>query len=354
MKKPAVLQILSNRPIAYHKEFRIISGRTVAGIFLSQLFYWADKGSDPDGWIWKTLEDWEEETGLSYSEQRTARKHLVQRKLIEEDLRGLPAQLYYRILWDNVLAAIMALYEDAPESGPDEDESAGMELNPPTIPITQTSTGEAPKQDLENLKNKSNRTPKTLITENTSREYKKNLPTFEGQKELPSQPKTESLDQAEPATGPEPLLVKDKARTASEKKPATARKPTTWDDLVTTESPAARVARGEIGHHPTARGSPLDDDSTDLEAMIDFFAKVTQKDLSIKGARGRIGKGLSPVQAAGYTLGALRDWWAWYSSDEWRMQNNPSPSAFSVQDKIMLAVRLASEKEMSYDTERFG
>lgn len=44
-------------------------------IVLSQLIYWADKGSSPDGYIYKTYPAWREETGLSeYRIKKAAKK----------------------------------------------------------------------------------------------------------------------------------------------------------------------------------------------------------------------------------------------------------------------------------------
>jgi hypothetical protein len=66
------------------------------GIFMSQLLFWDGKGHDPDGWIYKTEKEMERETGLTRSFQRKARKVLVGKGVLEQDLRGLPRQLYYR------------------------------------------------------------------------------------------------------------------------------------------------------------------------------------------------------------------------------------------------------------------
>ena len=66
------------------------------GLFISQLLYWDGKGHDPDGWIYKTEKEMEQETGLTRSSQRKARKVLVGKGVLEEDKRGLPRRLYYR------------------------------------------------------------------------------------------------------------------------------------------------------------------------------------------------------------------------------------------------------------------
>jgi hypothetical protein len=53
---------------------------------------------------YKTTEEWEEETGLSRSEQETARKHL--KRFMEVDLRGIPATLYYRLNKQEIYSAL--------------------------------------------------------------------------------------------------------------------------------------------------------------------------------------------------------------------------------------------------------
>lgn len=98
---------LLKRPIAYHKVFAKIAGSVTAGLFLSQAWYWKDKADDDQGWFWKTEAQWEEETALTRYEQETARKALKAKGYIEEDKRGMPAKLYFRIRKEAVLLAVL-------------------------------------------------------------------------------------------------------------------------------------------------------------------------------------------------------------------------------------------------------
>ena len=84
------------RPIAYYPNLKNITGSTTASILLCQFLYWTDKTKD-DGWIWKTSEELEEETGLTYNEQRTARKNLVGLNLIEEEYKRLDHYIKFRV-----------------------------------------------------------------------------------------------------------------------------------------------------------------------------------------------------------------------------------------------------------------
>lgn len=71
------------RPVAYHPKLKQVTGSTTSTILLSQLIYWTDKTKN-DGWIWKNSFELEDETGLTYNEQRSARKSLVSKGILEE------------------------------------------------------------------------------------------------------------------------------------------------------------------------------------------------------------------------------------------------------------------------------
>ncbi len=46
-------------------------------VFIAQFVYWTGKQEDPNGWIYKTVEEVEYETGLTYEQQRRVRKSLT-------------------------------------------------------------------------------------------------------------------------------------------------------------------------------------------------------------------------------------------------------------------------------------
>ena len=91
------------RPIAFHRIFSDIGGGALNGLFLSQAFYWTKITKDPDGFFWKTQEEWEEETGITRYEQETIRRSLRSRGIIEEEKRGIPCKIYFRINKHNLL-----------------------------------------------------------------------------------------------------------------------------------------------------------------------------------------------------------------------------------------------------------
>src|SRR5690606_35953044 len=95
----AVSHILSLRgtgqPIAYFPKLGKYIGCVKAGIFLGQMVFWSDKTDNPLG-VYKTSEQIEEETGLSYREQANARKKLVALGLISETYKRLDHRLYFK------------------------------------------------------------------------------------------------------------------------------------------------------------------------------------------------------------------------------------------------------------------
>ena len=93
---PNFLQSLLDRPIAFHRCLVPIGG-LVGAVMLGQAIYWSRRTSDPEGWFYKTIEEWEKETGLTRCEQETAKRNL--KGILNTELRGIPARLYFRINW---------------------------------------------------------------------------------------------------------------------------------------------------------------------------------------------------------------------------------------------------------------
>jgi len=112
------------RPVAYYPKLRRITGSTTATILLCQLVYWTGRQADPDGWIYKTAAEIEEETGLSEKEQRTARRNLKGRGLLQERYDRLNHRMYYRV----DLAALNAEWEEFCNGRSGTDQRAVREL----------------------------------------------------------------------------------------------------------------------------------------------------------------------------------------------------------------------------------
>jgi len=116
--KEITLNILCDKPVAYRPDITHALDSIQAGIFLSQLFYWTDRQHDPDGWIYKTQEEWAKETGLKRPAQETARKRLQKLGILEEKRDRLAAKMYYRINFSLLQSVLRKYYQEiAPNAG---------------------------------------------------------------------------------------------------------------------------------------------------------------------------------------------------------------------------------------------
>ena len=95
---------LLSRPIAYHRVYAELTGSVTAAVLLSQAVYWQKKNDHKD-WF-KTQIGWEDETGLTRRQQETARKKLRQFSWWNEESKGLPAKIYYKVDLFGLLKAI--------------------------------------------------------------------------------------------------------------------------------------------------------------------------------------------------------------------------------------------------------
>jgi hypothetical protein len=105
-RQKSAVRALLVRPVAFHPALARLCGSVTAGLMLSQALYWSERTQDADGWFYKTAAEWAEEICLTRTEQDTARKKLVELGLIETELRGMPAKVYYHVDLDKVCEAI--------------------------------------------------------------------------------------------------------------------------------------------------------------------------------------------------------------------------------------------------------
>ena len=98
------------RPVAYFPGLKRLTNSTVATIFLCQCLYWSDKTGKGDGWFWKSVADWNKETGLTYNEQVTARTKLKEINVLWEREDGFEHKIYYKLdldTFNNLYEAII-------------------------------------------------------------------------------------------------------------------------------------------------------------------------------------------------------------------------------------------------------
>lgn len=84
-----------------------------AALFLHQLRYWAVRGADPNGWIFKTAAEWQTETGLTYKRQRLVRKKLKAAGVIQEHYQRLSHRMLFRI----DIAVFDSIFQTTQEEG---------------------------------------------------------------------------------------------------------------------------------------------------------------------------------------------------------------------------------------------
>lgn len=96
------------RVVAYYPELNKVTGSKTATLFLCQFLYWSSRCRD-DGWIYKNNYQIEDETGLTYMEQRTARKILIALGILEEEFKRIDRTMRFRInietfnfLWEQI------------------------------------------------------------------------------------------------------------------------------------------------------------------------------------------------------------------------------------------------------------
>lgn len=145
MQKESIIGQFFKRPIAYHPIIAKAFDSVKLGIFWSQLYYWHDKGSDQDGWIYKTRTEIYDETGLSRKEQETARKLGLKLGIIEEKLSGRPATLHFKIDIDRAFE-IVESYIESQNTGQLKIKEV---LDKPTNTIAYLK--DLPKQDIQEL-----------------------------------------------------------------------------------------------------------------------------------------------------------------------------------------------------------
>jgi len=88
------------RPVAYYPAMARAFGGVKRALWICQFAYWKGKEADPNGWIHKTEDEINHETGLSSREQKGIRKWLLEFKLCEIEKRGAPAKNYYLHDWE--------------------------------------------------------------------------------------------------------------------------------------------------------------------------------------------------------------------------------------------------------------
>jgi len=83
------------QPIRFYRKLGFLVKGANTILMLSQSISWSM--ASQDGWFCKTQYEWEDSTLLTRSEQETARNQLRSTTFWQEERRGLPARLFFRV-----------------------------------------------------------------------------------------------------------------------------------------------------------------------------------------------------------------------------------------------------------------
>lgn len=103
-----------DRPIAFHRCFAELAGSAEGGIFLSQMVYWHNR---VDREFYKTADEIYEETMIKKDRQLSIRRKLIKKGILSEELRGLPAKLFYKINEENLRKSLNSPVTGIPPTG---------------------------------------------------------------------------------------------------------------------------------------------------------------------------------------------------------------------------------------------
>lgn len=113
-----------DRPISYHKCLAEICGSVTAGVMLSQMIYWTPRTTDNDRWFYKSMDEWQEETALTRTEQESARKKLKSLGILEEKKEGVPCKLFFRINLKQLTKCLNLFHSPVCRNAANKDESS--------------------------------------------------------------------------------------------------------------------------------------------------------------------------------------------------------------------------------------
>lgn len=101
------------RPVAYYPALAEHLGGVSATVLFCQMTYWMDKLTSDLG-VHKTSEEIQDETGLSYEEQLTARKKLKRLGVLVETHKRLEHRIYFKVNFERVDQVLTQAIDKSP------------------------------------------------------------------------------------------------------------------------------------------------------------------------------------------------------------------------------------------------
>lgn len=171
--KPSDLMFDIGRPVSYYPKLAQKLGGATATLLFCQLFYWQGKSTNELG-VHKTAEALEAETGLSYTEQVTARKKLKALGVLIETHKRLEHRIYYKIDFD-AFNALMLVNEGSEFAHIEEPKSGVQEHSIPEFRNPKFGDSANLNSGAKEFSTRGDRNPQSDLTENTTEITTENL-----------------------------------------------------------------------------------------------------------------------------------------------------------------------------------
>lgn len=161
-EKKLLTQFASNNYGLYNKTIAKKIGlheSIFLGEIISEYDYWNKMHSlTDDGYFYSTVENVMESTTLSDYQQRSIIKHLVELKILDVKVAGMPAKRYFRINEEQFYAILL---EDDEDNNNDQYSTSSKETCDKCLTELTTSSKESKEQDLNSVKTNNNNIPLT-------------------------------------------------------------------------------------------------------------------------------------------------------------------------------------------------
>jgi hypothetical protein len=171
-----IKDMLPNRVVGYSPDLAKIVGGATTGLFLSQLLFLSDKGTNPDGWVYKSEADMGKETGLSKREQQTARRKLLSLGVIVIMRGGFRNTYHFKVIWEKLYQVIAGIKR--PQNVPTEKGERTQTVS--TEPVQTVPT--QPPEWQQNVSTKWKQNAATHNRENNTENKEEEKTTRENQK----------------------------------------------------------------------------------------------------------------------------------------------------------------------------
>jgi hypothetical protein len=120
----------------YPADVTFLNGNRPAAALLARMMRWQCCSTQPEGWFYKTYQEWCRELCLSQRELRSGLRLLKEKGYIQTKLakaRGVPTQ-HYRVDWDVLAPAFHAFLQKRRVEGPSPEEDVACPDSPQVVP----------------------------------------------------------------------------------------------------------------------------------------------------------------------------------------------------------------------------